>query len=391
VFPDQSGLAGLPRVILHAVIVVAECAVLFWMTRRVYGLFVESDAEAHRAALALQEAQSLREQLEHESRAKTLALGSTEGALAEARSAVHQAQVEEARRLEVEREAAGQQHLLLRDISSRLEGTVGTTVEVLSRSSEEMLESARRAQLVVEDTSQAVGRVKEATRISSEIILGVASATNQLSQASADIRDRMHQALEVARRAGDEAQRCDKSASVLRGAAEQVDAVMDVIERVSEQTRLLSLNAAIEAARAGHNGRGFAVVADEIRKLADTATSATREVGAVVSSMRSASNDVSAAISHIGNSVDSLTEAATTVAAAVEQQSAASHQIASSLVGAKQGTEDIRLSIERVARVNSEVTSTAENVVRSARDVAQRSVELRDRVGAVLSELVTVS
>jgi methyl-accepting chemotaxis protein len=392
VFPDQAGLAGLPRVLMHAFIVIVECSVLFWMTRRVYALFLESDQaaqlagiEANRANDALAEARQLQADLARESSAKTLALTSTETALNEARSAIYAAQAEEAARMKVEREA------FLRDISTRLQRTVGQTVEVLSRSSEEMLESARRAQHVVEDTSRAVVQVKDATQVSSEMIVGVASATGQLSQSSTEIRDRMQHALDVARQASAQAAQCEKSAELLKSAAERVGDVMQVIETVSDQTRLLALNAAIEAARAGDNGRGFAVVAEEVRKLADTASTATRDVVDVVGSMRSASNDVAAAIASIGRSVDSLTDAAANVASAVDEQSTASQQIAGSLRDASSGTDQIRASIDRVATVNGEVSASAETVLRSAHDVAKRSVELRENVSAVLAELVAVS
>jgi methyl-accepting chemotaxis protein len=391
VFPDQSGLVGLPRVILHAAIVIAECGVLFWMTRRVYALFVAANAETERANRALAGAEALQAQLAQESAAKTVALGTSESALDEARAAVMHAQRAEARRLEFERSESERQRAFLRDISVRLKETVGTTVDVLSDSSEAMLASARRAQAVVGDTSRAVGRVKDATAASGEIIVGVATATGQLSQSSSEIRDRMQHALDVARRAADEATRCISRAELLKGAAERVGDVMNVIENVSDQTRLLALNAAIEAARAGESGRGFAVVADEVRKLADTATTATRDIVSVVGSMRSASNDVAAAIVSIGKSVDSLTDAASSVAAAVDQQSAASQQIAVSLIDASQGTAEIRTSIDLVDEVNGEVGESAAGVVRSAHDVARRSVELRENVSAVLAELLAVS
>jgi methyl-accepting chemotaxis protein len=391
VFPDQSGLDGLPRVILHAVIVVAECGVLFWMSQRVYALFVAANAETERANAALASAQALQEQLTRESSAKTVALGTSESALDEARAAVLQAQREESRRLEFERSESDRQRAFLRDIGTRLTATVGSTVEDLSQSSEAMLTSARRAQSVVEGTSRAVGRVQEATTASGEIIIGVASATGQLSQSSNEIRDRMQHALEVARQAGAEATRCESSAGLLKGAADRVGDVMQVIENVSDQTRLLALNAAIEAARAGDSGRGFAVVAEEVRKLADTASTATRDIVEVVNSMRSASNEVAAAIASIGKSVNTLTDAASNVAAAVDEQSAASQQIAGSLIDATQASDEIRTSIQLVADVNGEVSESAESVMRSAHDIARRSVTLRENVSAVLAELATVS
>jgi len=387
VFPTQSGFDGLPRVIMHAIIVVAECGVLFWMSNRVYALFITARAETDRANAALAEAELLQARLQHESAEKSRALGTTRSALDEARAAVHQAQIEEARRLEFERVTADNQRAFLRDVSDRLKSAVGLTVDDLSHSSDAMLEAAQRAQGIVADTSRAVVRVKDATVASGEIIIGVATATGQLSQSSMEIRDRMQHALGVARQASEETNLCEARADQLKEAAERVGDVMQVIEAVADQTRLLALNAAIEAARAGENGRGFAVVADEVRKLADTASAATRDVVGVVASMRTASNDVAAAIASIGMSVDALTEAATSVAAAVDEQSAASQQIAGSLVDASQGTEEIRTSIDLVDEVNGEVSVTADGVVRSANEVARRSLELRSSVDAMLAEL----
>jgi len=391
VFPTQSGVDGLPRVIMHAVIVVAECGILFWMSQRVYALFITASAETERANAALAEAELLQRRLEHESAEKSRALGTTQTALDEVRTAVRHAEAEEERRLEFERVTADRQRSFLRDVSARLKSAVGLTVDDLSHSSEVMLEAAQRAQGIVADTSRAVARVKDATAASGEIIVGVASATGQFTQSSTEIRDRMQHALGVARQASAETKRCEGRADQLKEAAERVGDVMEIIEAVSDQTRLLALNAAIEAARAGEGGRGFAVVADEVRKLADTASAATRDVVGVVASMRLVSNEVAAAIGSIGKSVDALTDAATSVAAAVDQQSAASQQIAGSLIDASQGTDEIRTSIDLVDEVNGEVSQTADGVVRSANEVARRSLELRSSVDAVLAELFAVA
>jgi methyl-accepting chemotaxis protein len=388
VFPDQSGLDGIPRVLLHAVIVVVECGVLIWMTVRIRALFLAADEENARANAALAESQRLRDALAGEADLKTLALADARHALGNAQVAAEATAREEERRVAVEHAAAGARTKIVRDVVGRIEGSVRTVVDDVLRASQRMLVSARDAERLAETTRGEVAQVATITERSSVMIGEVAGATDQLSHASAEIRDRTQRALEVAQRATRESEHSGEVARSLRDAAERIEAVTTLIETVADQTRLLALNAAIEAARAGDSGRGFAVVAEEVRKLAETTSKATSEIGEVVSSMRRASGDVVSSLEEIRGSVGALTSAASDVAAAVDQQSAATRTIAETVRTVAEGTDLVRGAIARVSEATARVGETAAAVLVGADEVAERNAALRENVSEVTRELL---
>jgi methyl-accepting chemotaxis protein len=250
-----------------------------------------------------------------------------------------------------------------------------------------MLASAREAERLASDTREEVDRVADITTSSRSHIDTAAVAAAQLAQSSAEILDRMRGALGVGERAVRESANGAALARSLTEAAERIDAVTALIEGVADQTRLLSLNAAIEAARAGDSGRGFAVVAEEVRKLAEATSTATGEIAEVVASMRRASHDVAAALGAIDASVGQLTSAATDVASSVEEQSAATQTIAEIVDSIAHGTTDVQRAVERMSDATLRVGTSAGEVLIGADAIVARNERLRENVGAVTREL----
>src|SRR5215469_6443332 len=181
-----------------------------------------------------------------------------------------------------------------------------------------------------------------------ETVQTVASAAQQL-QASIDEIGR--QASESARITSAAMQQADDvvtKVSDLRRAAEQIGAVVELIETIAGQTNLLALNATIEASRAGEAGRGFAVVASEVKSLASQTGKATADIGSQIAAIQAATVGAAEAIQGIAGTVRQVNEMATSIASAVVEQGSATQEITRSVTLATSSTSTVAQSVTQV-------------------------------------------
>jgi len=253
---------------------------------------------------------------------------------------------------------------------------ISSSTEELAAGAQEQSSQAGEVATAVEEMTKTLGETTENVR-------KVADGAREAKESARKGGDVVGQTISGMKRIADVVNQSAEQVKILGASSDKIGEIIGVIDDIADQTNLLALNAAIEAARAGEQGRGFAVVADEVRKLAERTSKATKEIAAMirqiqtdtsqaVASMDKGTQEVGTGISlaeqagtmlnDIVGNAQSVADMVGQIAAASEQQSSASEQISKNVEGISAVTHQSASGTQQIARTAEDLNRLTENL-----------------------------
>jgi methyl-accepting chemotaxis protein len=241
------------------------------------------------------------------------------------------------------------------------------------------------------ETDQVATAMHEMTATVQEVARNAEQASRAAADADGQARagDKVvAEAIAQIERLAAEVARSTDAMSHLQQESNKIGSVMDVIKAVAEQTNLLALNAAIEAARAGEAGRGFAVVADEVRGLAQRTQKSTEEIEGLVAGLQNGTQQVAAVMNNSRSLTDSSVELTRKAGVSLENITRTVSNIQSMNQQIAAAAEEQSAVAEEISRSIINVRDVSEQTATASDETAKSSVELA-RLGSQLQQMVS--
>jgi methyl-accepting chemotaxis protein len=214
-----------------------------------------------------------------------------------------------------------------------------------------------------------------------------AEGAQRASQAASDGARVVEKTVEVMGQIADKVQESARTVEGLGARSDQIGDIISTIEDIADQTNLLALNAAIEAARAGEQGRGFAVVADEVRALAERTTGATKEIGAMIKAIQEETKTAVVAmemgVEQVENGKQEAARSGEAIRDILDYINAASTQVNTIAVAAKEQTATTSEISDNIHKITTLVQQTSQDAQESAAATGELNRSSKELEGLV--------
>ena len=262
-------------------------------------------------------------------------------------------------------------------LNTAMGSVAGTSTQVAS-ASEELSATVRQMTMRLDEQAKRSTQVATAATEMSQTVVDIAKNASNIATSAVDTlkiaeigESVVSQTVSEVRVISNTVAESASRITTLGERSKQIFEIVDVIKDIADQTNLLALNAAIEAARAGEQGRGFAVVADEVRKLAEKTSKATAEVGAMIGAIQDETS----------KAVQAMTESQTRVEKGVSLSAEAGdalHRILDSVRGLQSMVQQIASATEEMSTVSDTISSDIELIADVSRETSGSAAEIED-------------